>query len=80
MSDIPDNILILMPQKNTITRIREQDTVDQIYFPLQIQFQLYQRRTIPKNEVQGYKSSIIIGNNNNNNDNLVLHLKVIEND
>jgi hypothetical protein len=42
MSDSPDNIINHDAIHNTVIRIREQDTVNQIYYPHQIKLQSHQ--------------------------------------
>ncbi len=48
MSDSPDNIISF-----TVIRIREQDIVNQIYYPKQFQIKTFEGTTISKFDVQG---------------------------
>jgi hypothetical protein len=47
---------------NTVIRISEQDTVNQIYYPRQLQIQSFQRTTFSKIDIQGLQ---LLGKNNN---------------
>ena len=53
MSDTPNSIINYDATHNTVIRIGEQDIVNQIYYPRQIQFQTYQGTSISKFDVQG---------------------------
>ena len=53
MSDTPTPIINYDATHNTIIRISEQDTVNQIYYPRQVQIQTYQGTSISKFDVQG---------------------------
>ncbi len=52
MSDTPDSIINFDATHNTIIRVREQDIVNQIYYPRQIPFQSYQGTAFSKFDVQ----------------------------
>ncbi len=53
MSDTPIPIINYDATHNTIIRISEQDTVNQIYYPRQLQIQTFQGTSISKFDVQG---------------------------
>jgi hypothetical protein len=53
MSDSPDNIIGFDATHNTVIRIREQDIVNQIYYPRQFQIKTFEGATIAKFDVQG---------------------------
>jgi hypothetical protein len=53
MSDTPHSIINYDATHNTVIRISEQDIVNQIYYPRQIQFQTYQGTTFSKFDTQG---------------------------
>jgi hypothetical protein len=63
MSDTPHSIIKYNATHNTVIRISEQDIVNQIYYPRQIQFQTYQGTTFSKIYTQGLQllDNIIIG-------------------
>ena len=62
MSDTPHSIINYDATHNTVIRVSEQDTVNQIYYPRQIQFQTYQGTSISKLDVQGLQ---VLDKNNN---------------
>ena len=62
MSDTPTPIINYDATHNTIIRISEQDTVNQIYYPRQVQIQTYQGTSISKFDVQGLQ---VLDINNN---------------
>ena len=53
MADSPVNIINFDATHNTVIRIREQDTVNQIYYPRQFQVQTFEGTAISKFDVQG---------------------------
>ncbi len=53
MSDSPEAIINFDSTHNTVIRIREQDIVNQIYYPRQLQIQSYQGTAFSKFDVQG---------------------------
>ena len=53
MSDSPKNIIGFDATHNTVIRIREQDTVNQVYYPRQFQIKTFEGATIAKFDVQG---------------------------
>ena len=53
MSDTPTPIINYDATHNTIIRISEQDTVNQIYYPRQLQIQSFQGTTFSKFDIQG---------------------------
>ena len=62
MSDTPNAIINYDATHNTIIRISEQDTVNQIYYPRQLQIQTYQGTAFSKFDVQGLQ---VLDINNN---------------
>ena len=62
MSDNPDCIINFDATHNTIIRIREQDTTNQIYYPRQLQIQSHQATTFSKFDIQGLQ---VLDTNNN---------------
>ena len=62
MSDTPNAIINYDATHNTIIRISEQDTVNQIYYPRQLQIQSYQGTAFSKFDVQGLQ---VLDINNN---------------
>jgi hypothetical protein len=62
MSDTPNAIIKYDVTHNTVLRIGEQGTVNQIYYPRQVQIQTYQGTTISKYDVQGLQ---VLDVNNN---------------
>ncbi len=53
MSVSPECLINFDATHNTIIRVREQDIVNQIYYPRQIQFQSFQGTAFSKFDVQG---------------------------
>ena len=53
MEDSPENIINFDATHNTVIRVREQDTINQYYYPRQIQFQSFQGTTFSKFDIQG---------------------------
>ena len=53
MEDSPENIIKFDATHNTVIRIREQDNLNQVYYPRQIQFQSFQGTTFSKFDIQG---------------------------
>jgi hypothetical protein len=62
MSDNPTPIINYDATHNTIIRISEQDTVNQIYYPRQLQIQSFQGTTFSKFDIQGLQ---LLDKNNN---------------
>ena len=62
MSDSPNAIINYDTTHNTIIRISEQDTVNQIYYPRQLQIQSYQGTAFSKFDIQGLQ---LLDKNNN---------------
>ena len=62
MNDSPESIINFDATHNTVIRIREQDTVNQVYYPRQLQIQTYQGASISKFDVQGLQ---VLDTNNN---------------
>ncbi len=54
LSDTPTPIINYDATHNTIIRIFEQDTVNQIYYLRQLQIQSFQGTTFSKFDLQGY--------------------------
>ncbi len=53
MSDTPHSIIKSIATHNAVIRTSEQDTVNLIYYPHQIQFQTYQGTTFSKFDTKG---------------------------
>ncbi len=53
MEDSPENIINFDATHNTVIRVREQDNLNQIYYPRQIQFQSFEGTTFSKFDIQG---------------------------
>jgi hypothetical protein len=53
MSDTPTPMINYDATHNTIIRISEQDTVNQIYYPTQLQIQSFQGTTFSNFDIQG---------------------------
>jgi len=53
MEDSPECIINFDATHNTVIRVREQDTINQYYYPRQIQFQSFQGTTFSKFDIQG---------------------------
>ncbi len=53
MSDTPHSIIDYDATHNTVNRICEQDIVNQIYYPRQIQLRTYQGTTFSTFDTQG---------------------------
>jgi hypothetical protein len=62
MNDSPESIINFDATHNTVIRIREQDIVNQVYYPRQLQIQTYQGASISKFDVQGLQ---VLDTNNN---------------
>ena len=62
MNDSPESIINFDATHNTVIRIREQDIVNQVYYPRQFQIQTYQGASISKFDVQGLQ---VLDTNNN---------------
>ena len=62
MNDSVDAIINFDATHNTVIRIREQDIVNQVYYPRQLQIQTYQGTSISKFDVQGLQ---VLDTNNN---------------
>ena len=62
MSDSPECLINFDSTHNTVIRIREQDTVNQIYYPRQLQIQSYQGTAFSKFDIQGLQ---VLDTNNN---------------
>jgi hypothetical protein len=60
MSDTPNAIINYDVTHNTVLRIGDQDTLNQIYYPRQVQIQTYQGATISKFEVKDYNYWMLI--------------------
>ena len=55
MEDSPECIINFDATHNTVIRVREQDTINQYYYPRQIQFQTFQGTTFSKFDIEGLK-------------------------
>jgi len=53
MEDSPDNIINFDTTHNTVIRVREQDVINNIYYPRQIQFQSFEGTTFSKFDISG---------------------------
>ena len=53
MEDSPENIINFDATHNTVIGVREEDTLNQIYYPRQIQFQSFQGTTFSKFDISG---------------------------
>jgi len=53
MEDNPEFIIDFDATHNTVIRVREQDNINQYYYPRKIQFQLFQGTTFSKFDIQG---------------------------
>jgi hypothetical protein len=53
MEDSPDNIINFDTTHNTVIRFREQDIINNIYYPRQIQFQSFEGTTFSKFDISG---------------------------
>ena len=62
MNDSVDAIINFDSTHNTVIRIREQDIVNQIYYPRQLQIQSFQGTTLSKFDIQGLQ---VLDTNNN---------------
>ena len=62
MSDSPECLINFDSTHNTVIRIREQDIVNQIYYPRQLQIQSYQGTAFSKFDIQGLQ---LLDTNNN---------------
>jgi hypothetical protein len=62
MSDTPNAIFNYDATHNTIIRMSRQDTVNQIYYPRQLQIQSYQGTAFSKFDIQGLQ---LLDKNNN---------------
>jgi hypothetical protein len=62
VSDTLDSIIKFDATHNTVTKVREQDIVNQIYYPRQIQFQSFQGTSFSKFDKQGLQ---LLDKNNN---------------
>jgi hypothetical protein len=62
MNDTPNPIINYDATHKTIIRISEQDTVNQIYYPRQLQIKSFQGTSISKFDIQGLQ---LLDKNNN---------------
>ena len=62
MNDSVEAIINFDATHNTVIRIREQDIVNQVYYPRQLQIQTYQGTSISKFDIQGLQ---VLDTNNN---------------